>query len=208
MPDTKKVMKRLIIALVLLTAVLAGCGKKNEPVLLTMDKLIEMNGGSEPEIAYHKDGSIREISGKTARKPVTDEKSAYNAVYEISEILGIDDPENELVFERVSEGRVSRKYVFAQYYKGIPVQGGSVSVMAANGTGAAESIFSSYVDVGDVITEPAVTKEDAVRTVTESSGNAVDGEPELIIRGDRLFWSVTMLTDPPEQVFVNAVVSE
>ncbi len=205
MPDPRKEMKRLIIALVMLMTVAVGCGKKDEPVLLTMEKLTEMNGGIEPEISYHKDGSIREISGKTARKPVLDEKSAYDAIYEISAILEIDDPENELVFDRVSEGRVSKKYVFAQYYKGIPVQGGSVSVMAENGTGYAESVFSSYVDVGNVITEPKVTKEDAVKTVTESSGNAVDTEPELVIRGDRLFWSVTVLTDPPEQVLVNAV---
>lgn len=205
MPEPRKTMKRLIIALVLLMTVTVGCGKKEEPVLLTMEKLTEMNGGSEPEISCHKDGSIREISGKTARKPVLDEKSAYNAIYELSAILGIDDPENELVFDRVSEGRVSKKYVFAQYYKGIPVQGGSVSVMAENGTGYAESVFSSYVDVGNVITEPTVTKEDAVKTVTESSGNAVDADPELVIKGDRLFWSVTVLTDPPEQVLVNAV---
>lgn len=199
-------MKRLIIAIVLIMTVAVGCGEKAEPALLTMEALMELNGGTEPKISYHNDGSIREISGKTARSPVTDEKSAYDAIYGISGILGIADPENELVFEKVSEGRVSKKYVFAQYYKGIPVMGGSVSVMAENGTGNAESIFSSYVDVGNVITEPVVTKEEAVRTVAESSGNAVDGEPELVIREDRLFWSVTMLTEPPEQVFVNAAV--
>ncbi len=205
MSAAKKSMKRLIIAILLVMSVAVGCGDKNETALLTMEALTELNGGTAPEIAYHNDGSIREISGKTAKKPVTDEKSAYEAVYGVSEILGIADPENELVFEKVSEGRVSKKYVFAQYYKGIPVMGGSVSVMAENGTGNAESVFSSYVNVGNVITEPAVTKEEAVRTVAESSGNAVSEEAELVIREDRLFWSVTMLTDPPEQVFVNAV---
>ncbi|MBP3380006.1 MAG: hypothetical protein J6K77_04000 [Ruminococcus sp.] len=207
MPELRRAVKRLIIAFMLLTAAAVGCGKKDEPVLLTMEKLTEMNGGIEPEISYHKDGSIREISGKTARNPVTDERSAYDAIYGVSGILGISDPENELVFDRVSEGRVSKKYVFAQYYKGIPVLGGSVSVMAENGTGYAENIFSSYVNVGNVITEPAVTKEEAVRTVAESSGNAVEDDPELVIKEDRLFWSVTMLTEPPEQVLVNAAVN-
>lgn len=98
---------------------------------------------------------------------MTDEKSALKALCSVKTLLGMTDPKNELIFERIYESKIAdyKSYFFNQVYNGIPVYGHSVTVVART-NGEILSLDSNYINISDIRTTP-VWDENEVKSEYE-----------------------------------------
>lgn len=75
--------------------------------------------------------------------PVTDEKSALEAIKSVADVIGIENVEKELKISRTDTIENDTYYRFQQYYNGIPVYGNSL-VISVDKNGKTTALTSNY----------------------------------------------------------------
>lgn len=117
-------------------------------------ELEKINKDSEypVEIDYNEEGTqVEFISGKFTAVKIDSLESALKSIYSVKTILGISDPQTELVWQATNHDGISLAYTFSQEYNNIPVYGRSVTVAADEKTGNSQSINSSFIATDTLI---------------------------------------------------------
>jgi hypothetical protein len=106
------------------------------------------------------DGVVYSIDGKFSSVLVTDAQSALKALGDVRALLGLTDPAIELEFRDVfTDGTLGyRTFSFNQSYKGVPVWGRVVTVVAHE-SGETLSLDSGFQPISSAKTVPTVSSE-------------------------------------------------
>ena len=185
--NTQKKTKRIIIAfsavvsaVVLLIAVYFGLSifKKNDSTVNnTIDfedvkfKNISGEAIKTADGVTYEDNNYLQLDEKYTDRKITDAQSAIDSLSDVADLLDISDVDNE--FELKSQTSIGgiNYYRLSQVYRGIPVYGQEI-VVIADDDGMAEGLTSSYrtitnLDVSATISEYEA-KEIAVAYITET----------------------------------------
>ncbi|MDD5936012.1 MAG: cellulose binding domain-containing protein [Clostridiales bacterium] len=122
---------------------------------MTWTDLEEANNGELPDLKFYSDGSLKRINGTFTDIKVYEKEDALNSIRCLQTILGIGDIDGELVFSHKSTNSVDQIYYFNQYYKGLPIVGACITVIARL-DGTVYCLNSSYMKEISVDTCPAV----------------------------------------------------
>ncbi len=150
-------------------------------VSLDLDDLMYLNDGSMPNISYCNDGQIEYIDGIVAGFPVFSADDAYEVIKGLSNLLGIQNVDSEIKFDKFSTNSVDNIFYFSQSYNGIEVYGTSITVIANKETGVADYLYSTYQNDLQINTVPIITSDEAVNIVEDLYKNTVKSDPRLII---------------------------
>ena len=130
----------------------------------TIDDIQNMNIGAEypVDIETCPEGIVTSIDGIFSDVLILDEESARDAIYSVRRLLGVKDPANTLVLERINEGENDNdftSYFFDQVYGGLKVYGRYLTVVAKD-AGQTLSLDSNYYFGADSFnTTPAISAE-------------------------------------------------
>lgn len=116
---------------------------------LTLDDLKIMSDSNNVPLEYGYDSSgtkIESFFGHLSDTVITNPKDAYIVIYQLKNLLGIQDPRTELKLVWVNYNDDGNQYIFDQMYKGILVYDVAFT-LCTNKQGFAESIESSYMDI-------------------------------------------------------------
>lgn len=105
---------------------------------------------------------ITSISGVFSEMIVESPIEAIYSIYSIKSLLGIDEPEMELRFNKLIHSKSGETYTFLQYYNGVEVYGSSITVSVDN-SGKVTSLHSSVInkDILDkVVLNPEILEND------------------------------------------------
>ncbi len=98
---------------------------------------------------------------------VLDENNAMEALIALSPLLWINDARKEFKVENVkSMDESTTVYEFRQYYEGIPVKNGILS-MQVNTEGNISIIRGEYKNIADINTNEKISREDAIKLAKE-----------------------------------------
>ena len=112
-----------------------------------------MNESSDNyEISYSDSGEVlRHVDGKFTDVPVHNADDALDAVQSLHELLGIDDPYEELAPINTARDEFGTQYLFRQVYPNagekLEVYGRTV-MLSANASGDADFLSSSFIESG------------------------------------------------------------
>lgn len=214
MKRTEQALKKVIILLsaVILTA-LTGCAKA-EPnsesslpdyTVITVDDLKSING-DDLEIEYNSDGKIKNIDGEFAYFPITDKDKAYEAFLGVAELLGIENTEDFVYDENASNENPKgmNYYYFAQYYKGIRVYYGFVSICVNPQHTEWTWLYSGYEPNLNIDTEPKISEKDAIERAESKYNATVKGKPELVISDKTLAWDMDLSGSDTYRIIMRA----
>ena len=128
------------------------------------------------------------LTEKFTDRKITDPDSAVKAVADVSEELGIADPEKELSVISSNTFAGYDIYRMQQYYEGLEVYGHQL-ILSSDENNDAYFLFSDYEDVKSVELEPKITAEQAEQAAAETVGGYpvelnAEVEDELCIYSD------------------------
>ena len=171
-----------------------GINIQSDEAAIALNIVSSANDGSVPNIIYNDDASVRTIQGAVTGNVIRNEKDAAAALKNVAALFGIQDFENDLVFDSV-EDSAFRSYVFRQVYQGVKVESGYLTLIVDKETGKAVYLNSTVAADLDLDVTPALTAEQAGRIAANEMGLTDFSAPELtIFRTDsgafRLAWSV------------------
>ena len=136
--------------------------------------------------AYAADDVYVEIGEKYTDKKITDGESAIDSLTDVAELLGITDVEGEFTVQSATSFAGSNYYRVAQSYKGIPVYGRDI-VVIADDNGVSEGLTSNYFSAGDQVdTTPRISEDEAGAVAFDyllNSQNATKESMEITIVG-------------------------
>lgn len=204
---------RNIIFAVCFFTLLSGCTKLDETEsginvpeyrTITMDDLKTINGDNL-EIEYN-GNRIAGIDGEFAYFPVTDRYKAYEAFMGVTELLGIENTEDFVYDENASHETPGglNTYLFSQYHNEIKVLGANVRIIVNPEHTERVSIYSTYEPNLDIITEPKISKKEAIKRAESEYNAEVYGKPELVIYNRELAWDIDLSTSEICNVIMNA----
>ena len=159
----KKKIIRLISALLLLSmcmGLFSGCISED----VSQDN---PSGKTELDAATTPEGNtvLNEFTDRT----IHNEEDALAAIQEVSTVTGITNVSSTLGGVQQFTSLDSTFYRFAQVYEGIPVYGRSVTV-GASSEGNGQGLSHNYIQISDVDTTPAISKDTAKQSVVEMYG--------------------------------------
>lgn len=212
----------LSLALALTTSVLPVSGATpirdiNKPTRLELreleiNKLKSLNG--DKLIIKENDlKRIRKIDGKLTESKITTPDEAKLALKNVSNSLGIEDLDKEVIFSKSDSYMLNSTYDFKQYYEGLEVVNSCITLVVDNETNESEYLNSSFSDNISVDTTPTVTKEEAKDIVKEKYGiDVLDENIILVIYKEdetyTLAWKILTDSDAPSKVYLNAQTKE
>lgn len=132
------------------------------------------------EIVFNDDETqIMSISGVFSDVLIKNPNDAVYALYRVKTLIGLNDPEEELKFEKINYSNSGVTYTFSQYYNGIEVLGSSVTISVDN-SGKAVALNSTIVNgtlIENISLQPNLSKED----INSQYPNVNNDYTELVI---------------------------
>lgn len=115
------------------------------------------------EVTKNDEGLVTSIDGKFSKISVTDEESALSAISNVKTLLGISDPQNELVLDFISESHSAdfKSYFFNQVNNDKFVYGRGVTIVVRN-SGEALSLSSNFLPIKNMNYLVSITKQEAL----------------------------------------------
>ena len=205
----------LLTAALAACVIAAGCSSEStdsSPSKAERTKISELaglNGGQMPVISYQRGSDrVSEIEGRLSETKVNNKDDAMTVICELADIIGCSDPVNELRYDSLISDGNGWIYEFGQYYKGVPVRNGSVSV-SADADGNTSRLISDYVEGVAINTEPKLTAEEAKEAAKKRYSCETNGEPTLLIisnsNGVFLTWDVHLNRGSyPDETYIEA----
>lgn len=132
------------------------------------DDIADLNGGELPRIITDDDGNIKSIRGKYSDINIQSSEDAILSLYSVKTLLGISNPETELVCEtgNYSNSNQIRSYVLKQYYNGLEVVGRKITIVA-DADGNAYNLNTGYISNINIDTNPTVSSSTAISKAKE-----------------------------------------
>ena len=140
------------------------------------------NNGTLPALEFNDKGDVTCIIGPVSGRNVSGKQNAESVVKSVSALLGITDFDHELVFADDQTSLYNRVFCYQQFYRGIPVESGYVSLVVDKETGIAQYLNSSFAAGLSFDVTPAVSSDLARALIREAAGTGVVQAPELVIR--------------------------
>ena len=135
------------------------------------------------EIEFNDDETqITSISGVFSNVLITNPSDAIYALYSVKTLIGLNNPKEELRFEKINHSNSGAAYTFSQYYNGIEVFGGNVTISVDNG-GRAVALNSTVVNgalIENISLHSSLSREDIISRYPNSDNNYA----ELVIYSD------------------------
>jgi Zn-dependent metalloprotease len=171
-----------------------GIDIASDEAAIALNIVNNANAGTLPAIFYNEDATVRTIQGAVTGNIIRNEKDAAAALKNVAALLGIKDFDS-LVFDSVEDGAF-RSYVFRQFYQGLKVESGYLSLIVDKETKKAVYLNNTFAADLDLDVTPVLTAEQAGRIAANEMGLTEFNAPELtIFRTDsgayRLAWSVS-----------------
>ena len=171
--------------------------------------LNNLNGGTLPEIDFEADGTVSHIDGLISGMTVRTKRDAKTVIASVADLLGIQDADAELSFNKSEANEFDTCFIFQQVYKGIRVANASVAVFADAQTSQADYLNSSFVSGLSVDTEPVFSASQVRTIVREKYGTGLSEEPQLLIvrtEGDtyKLAYAATATATEIGRVYIDA----
>lgn len=146
------------------------------------------------------DMRVRELKGRFPLKEAQRvDRALMDFIVRHRDAFGLSEPGAELLVSRVETAEGASRVVFQQLYKGIPIWGRKL-VMDVNADGELVVAVSRVGRVKDIRTGPAVSGEEAVRTVEAEWVKSRKGDlppcaRELVIYRGALAYNVKVPED-------------
>lgn len=90
----------------------------------TMEELVEINGGEQPEIVVDENGRVIRYSGKFTNVKIENAEQAITELNNLSNILNLEDARKEFVLKYEAD----TNWIFTQIYNGVPVNASQVEI--------------------------------------------------------------------------------
>lgn len=178
---------------------------------LNLEDLAALNNGVLPDISYSNNDTIEFINGVIAEFPVFTSDAAFEAIRGIGPLLGIQDIDTEIVYDRFATNSVDNIFYFSQYYDGIEILAASITVIANKETGVADYLYSTYQKGFSIETVPTVSSNEVINIVIENYGINAMKEPNLVIYNvdpdsieATLAWEIDTENDIPSVIYIDA----
>lgn len=160
---TKRIILSIVIVLAILGGVFAGIlyvkHREEEAKKLQEAQIVESSAIDSAVVRVFLTDGISEVV-------IDDEATAKMVIAEQKEIFSFVDAESEFELERKLSAGNSTIYRFRQKYKGVPVVGGQMILMA-DGNGKAVALNGSYIPTDGLTTSPLVGEGEASTVITE-----------------------------------------
>lgn len=175
-------MKRRKIALLSMTALLllSGCSQADD----TSSKSEKPDFNNNVAVNYINENGekvVDTIEGNFVNFTVANETDALNAIASVSELLGINDVQNEIEFTDTLRTAYGVSYSFRQLYKGIPIANRRTVLTVDPESNEVLELLNGFYHIDGISTKPAV-KADKAKEIAEKAHNCtLDSEPELQI---------------------------
>jgi Zn-dependent metalloprotease len=175
-PKTGKAVKKAgkLIAIVLAVAIALAC--------IPTGWFIWNKLNTTQSTLSASDNVYVEINECYTDKKIVDTESAIESLNDVAEILGISDAQEEFTVKSEDEFVGCKIYRLAQEYKGIPVYGRDVVVIAAE-NGKAYGLTSNYLPVEGLDTIPKITETQAKDNAIEYMSSELKCENDSISIG-------------------------
>lgn len=150
------------VAIVFALCVVVGCIAVLPSLLRpesVTDRMVRANGGVLPNMTCDEDGAIRFVQGRFTDRVVNDAGDAINAVSDVSELLGIEDPANQLQVTCEDEYEGITFYRFQQCHDGIPVYGRQL-VLSVDANGAVTTLGGEFEELSNASISGVKTAEE------------------------------------------------
>ena len=155
---------------------------ESDAAALALNALCNANYGTLPEIECNANDTISSINGMIYDQSIDNKKDATAALRQIAALLGVKDFNRELVFVDCQESEYNNIYTFQQFYRGVQVESGFVSLVVAKDTKQATYLHSTFAEDLSLDVNPAISS-DMARTLIRKYCNAgAIAAPELVIR--------------------------
>ncbi len=186
-----------------------GMALQSDAEALALNVLCNANYGTLPEIECNANDTISSINGMIYDQSIDNKKDATAALRQIAVLLGVKDFNRELVFVDRQESEYNETYTFQQFYRGVKVERGFVSLIVAKATKQATYLQSTFAEDLSLDVNPAISS-DMARTLIRKYCNAgaLDA-PELVIRQtnagiDLLAWTAQTGNPEAEGAYIDA----
>lgn len=181
--------------------------------ILSYTDLSAMNADEPIEFEFDDSGYIKEIVGNCAKFKVQNHNDALKVVYSLQEILSICDI-NDLRFFEEDHNSYNDIYRFRQYFNGISVNSGVVTVMVDANTKDAYIVHSNYdPDLRDSEFSSNISKSKAKEIIKEKFDIKTITNIELMIydddkKGNVPAWYIEVNSSDASYVFLDANTGE
>ena len=121
---------------------------------------------------------VTSVSGVFSEVIVESPIEAIYSIYSIKSLLGIDETEIELKFDKLNHSRSGQTYTFLQYYNDIEVYGRSLTVSVDN-CGKVTSLHSSAISnskLENIVPNPEISESDLHNIILNDYDEIVSSE--------------------------------
>lgn len=185
----------------------AGIQVNSKEAAVELKELCNNNQGNL-KIYANEENEITNIDGTLSKENVDSVKDARDVIEGISNLLGIENTDSEIRFANSSNGLFADTYDFVQYYKGLEVINGCVTVAVNKETGEADYLNSTYDSTISVDTEASLKEEEAVSLVENKYSVKTLNNARLVIyngeNGAKLAWKISTDSMALSEVLVDA----
>ena len=124
------------------------------------------------EIEYN-DELVMSISGKYSDIKVESPIEALYAIYNVKTLLGLDDPEEQLRFDKVDHFETGDSYTFLQFNGVLEVLGNTVTISVDNDFNVSSlySILTPCSEMNNYNTDEFITKKEMERAISDNYSN-------------------------------------
>ncbi|MDO5558057.1 MAG: M4 family metallopeptidase [Oscillospiraceae bacterium] len=172
--------------------------------------LSQINDGEMPDIILDEDNDIKMIDGVVSDDTVKSADDARDVIANVSNLLGIDNVDNEIRFNRSDSGLYNDTYDFIQYYDGVEIENAHIKVVVDKETKEAQFLNNSYKSDISIDTTPAISIDKAKEIVFDTYNAEASEDTKLVIFEDpqtseyKLAWHVSTNNITVPDVYVNA----
>lgn len=154
----------LVVLIVGVTGALVYFDVVNIPIVERIITQLEFGSDKSTDDLYFQSLS----NGFTDRK-ITDRHSALEALEDVADVIGIENVKEEFVTCEENTVSGNMYYRFHQEYRGIPVYGRSV-VIVADENGNSLSLSGNYLNIEDINTTPIINEAAALEIAHQHYG--------------------------------------
>lgn len=160
------------------------------------------------DILYNKDGLVKSIGGVFSKIKVNCAQDAFYAICNVRDLLGIQDPINELKYLKFNSSRNTNTYCFSIEYNGVEIYGRNI-ILTCDTEGKVVSLLSSYIkhDILETInTTPDVTDKKLIEIINSGTDKNINiTASDLYIKyDDEALLVYRIETGSGEVIWINA----
>ena len=160
------------------------------------------------DILYNGDGLVKSIGGVFSKIKVLCAQDAFYAICNVRDLLGIQDPINELKYLKFNSSRNTNTYCFSIEYNGVKIYGRNI-ILTCDLEGKVVSLLSSYIkhDILETInTTPDVTNKKLIEIINSGTDNNINiTASDLYIKyDDEALLVYRVETNSGEVIWINA----